>query len=283
MWNINLDQNKLYLQLFNIFEKELLTIFEYVAPTKENRDTYWNRIHELLLRIWAEVENIAKWICSNIAQTKKEETDWIENATSEKFLKYLNQNLSIKEKAIQFTAWLEVWETEYITPFWNKSWRENYDNLKHWKMENYNNCNLWNVIMALWWYYILLNYLLLWYNKTRECKSIIMVNPSVNLGISSFIFAPTTSFDKKSFTLHLIYWDEILLDENDVQRYTEELLKIDLEIPNNSPLKEQEYLFYTHFCTTSKISWLDYLKAISTPEKAFNTKHLLKPEFWFVN
>jgi hypothetical protein len=32
-----------------------------------------------------------------------------------------------------------------------------------------------------------------------------MVNPAVNLGINSSIIIPTTSFDKKSFALHLIY------------------------------------------------------------------------------
>lgn len=283
MWNINLDQNKLYLQLFNLFEKELLNIFEYIAPTEENMDTYWNRIHELLLRIWAEVENIAKWVCNYIAITKNEDINRIENATSEKFLKYLIENLSINAKNIQFTAWLDLWWQKYISPFSIKDWWENYDNLKHWKIENYNLCNLWNIIMALWWYYILLNYLLLWYNKTRECDNILTLNPSKNLGINSTVFIPTTTFDKGSFTLHLAYWDDISINESDVQSYNKKLSIINLEIPQNSPLKEHEYLFYTHFHVTPKISWLEYLKAMNTPEKKFKTNYFLKPEFWFIN
>lgn len=54
----------LYVQLFKIFEKELLSIFENIHPFWDNNlKAYWNRIHELHLRICSEVENIAKEVC----------------------------------------------------------------------------------------------------------------------------------------------------------------------------------------------------------------------------
>lgn len=65
----------LYIQLFKIYEKELLNIFEHIHPIWENLKTYGNRIHELHLRICSEVENIAKEVCYTIKS--KEEVEWI--------------------------------------------------------------------------------------------------------------------------------------------------------------------------------------------------------------
>jgi hypothetical protein len=54
--------------LFDIYEQELLTIFQYVAPINlnNNLETTGNRIHELHLRVCAECENLVKQICKKL-------------------------------------------------------------------------------------------------------------------------------------------------------------------------------------------------------------------------
>ena len=64
--SIELDKKKFFLQLFDLFEKELLTIFEYIAPIENNYHISGNRIHDLHLRICSKIENLAKFLCLDI-------------------------------------------------------------------------------------------------------------------------------------------------------------------------------------------------------------------------
>ena len=73
-----IDEKKVFIDLFDIYEQELLTIFQYVAPVnntyniidaewneheyKINFNVSWNKIHELHLRVCAESENLMKLI-----------------------------------------------------------------------------------------------------------------------------------------------------------------------------------------------------------------------------
>jgi len=57
-WDNIIDEKKVFLDLFNIYEQELLTIFQYVAPIGKMKVSS-NKIHELHMRVCAECENLA--------------------------------------------------------------------------------------------------------------------------------------------------------------------------------------------------------------------------------
>lgn len=56
----NVDENKVYEGVFNIFELELEEISRFVAFTSGNMTAYSNKIHELHLRVCSEIENVLK-------------------------------------------------------------------------------------------------------------------------------------------------------------------------------------------------------------------------------
>ena len=163
-WINLIDEKKVFIDLFDIYEQELLTIFQYVAPITENikLNVSSNKIHELHIRVCAECENLAKMII------KKYQYD--ESGKNMAFyIREINNHLWICDKKIRFTQSMDLeLNNKVIQPFEPEksskitpSWWTNYNNIKHHKIENYSECWLWDVIYALWGYYILLNYLVL--------------------------------------------------------------------------------------------------------------------------
>lgn len=215
-----IQKDKLYVELFKIFEKELLNIFETVSPFQHNLWVFGNKIHELHLRICAEVENLVKEVAQDffweneIKKLEKTNTDndiknklerlWYKSY-DEKLLSYiseekyepfsfyfslLNDKLWLSCKRLIFIWWVEwynFWDVgSYFVPFqikkWNKTpvWRSNYNGIKHNKLKKYQICNLWDLINAFWAYYILLNYLVVWLKRPLQTSWIIMQNPLQN-------------------------------------------------------------------------------------------------------
>lgn len=279
MWKVNIDVKKLYLQLFNIFEGELNNIFEYVAPIEENSTTCWNRIHELLLRLWAEVENLAKEVCNDIAKNEWESAERINSANSEKFLKYLINKISIDKKTIKFIWWLErgfLLKKPFSTTY---RWTH-YDSLKHWKIEKYGDCNLNDVIMAFWWYYILLNYLLIWYKWIWKCDKLSMIN-SDKLGIvKSSIYSPTFTYHEQSMNLE-VSWLSWILDEALVKPIISKLESSDKMIKFNIDPNECLFCVYLkieQFVTYSSLRQYRVKNLPNVPKI-----YQLVPVFSFIN
>ena len=228
-----IDEKKVFIDLFDIYEQELLTIFQYVAPVnntynitdsewneheyKINFNVSWNKIHELHLRVCAECENLMKLIAQKIFPER--DFDWeyresksmdikelneISQESREKikksmykhadmpfYLEVLNDIFWICDKKIEFLKTIETIPENQITytqPLERNNntkivpkWWENYNKLKHDKINNYTMCTLENLINSLGAYYILLNYLIFDIDK----------NIHRNEKIKSKLFKPT--------------------------------------------------------------------------------------------
>ena len=180
-WLNRIDEKKVFIDLFDIYEQELLTIFQYVAPITKN--IKWNvpgnKIHELLIRIGAECENLTKEVLK-IYKCK---------CASKKmpcYIEELNKKLKICSKKILFNQFVDN-KDPLIQPFKIKSgnedpeWWIHYNGIKHHKIKKYLECWLSDVINSLWAYYILLNYFVL------DGPQLVYRNNKIN----SKIFKPT--------------------------------------------------------------------------------------------
>lgn len=282
MWKVNIDKKKLYSQLFEIFEKELINIFEYIAPIETNKKTCWNRVHELLLRLGAEVENVAKEVCYDIAKDLWETTERIEQAQSKDFLWYLIDKVSINKKKLKFIWWIEEW-IELKTPFSISDWRDHYDSLKHWKIEKYSDCSLDDVIMAFWWYYILLNYMVLWYKYIGKCNWLSMMNSEKNSIIKSSIFYPTMAYHEQSMTLE-VNWYFWMLDESMVDTINNLIKSNNKMIILEKDIKSyDECLFYVYWSINSFITLWDVKQSRLRNLPNISKTYRLSPVFSFTN
>jgi hypothetical protein len=54
-----------YIHSFNIIEKDIKILFDYISPNNENKSTFSHRIYELFFRCCTEFENNAKAILSD--------------------------------------------------------------------------------------------------------------------------------------------------------------------------------------------------------------------------
>lgn len=207
-----IEKVKLFKEQFWIFEKDLLTIFEYISPTEENFYVYWDKLHNLLLTIWSECQNLSKEVTAYIAVKEWDNFDSIPSGLC--YRDYLDWKLSLKSKSIRFIKCMEAEKQMYIKPFSdtvddngnsNRERWTHYNKLKHKKMDRYDKCCLKDVIYALWTYYILLQYLILWYDKDIRCDSGEILNSKKNIWFDSTIFSPTFCYHEKSMTLD-VHW-----------------------------------------------------------------------------
>jgi len=82
---MDFNTEKIYEGLYSLFEDELIEIGNYVSFTESNLKTYSNKIHELHLRICAEIENVLKIVMATyFIGTKTVQEMWDEKKS--KFL-----------------------------------------------------------------------------------------------------------------------------------------------------------------------------------------------------
>ena len=149
MVNISLDKKQVFVQLFRIYEKEFCEILQYVAPLRQNYNTSSNKIHELHLRVCAEIENLIKEVAKDIffdfdfesdfKSKEKNKLDRLVEQISDQttkdqitklfsrkpdfpyFLNKINKETSICSKKIKFCKDLELVPNDvagfYIHPF----------------------------------------------------------------------------------------------------------------------------------------------------------------------
>lgn len=316
-WLNSIDEKKVFIDLFDIYEQELLAIFQYVAPInntchivdsewkecgcwcKINLNVSWNKIHELHLRVCAESENLMKRIAKKLfpkrdfdQEYRKEKSKDIKSVTKklqvddaerikEKLYKYadmqfylgvLDKELWLCSKIIQFSKIVETnpeKQISLIQPFERNNkdhslptWWDNYNIIKHYKIENYTQCTLRDLINSLWAYYMLLNYL-----------SMNINNPVYDdIEIKSKIFKPTIWRVIYPLNISLYYgqyrenkpWfikDVYRGDKRIIPWYYDDKLKDEIQLEldkahnefilqdrifevNNEYLKNENYFFY---------------------------------------
>ena len=249
--SISIEKTKLFKQQFWVFEKDILNIFEYIAPTNENYSVYWNKIHNLLLSIWAECQNLSQELVLNISGEEWDDFNLI--SSWECYREYLDLKLSIKSKSIQYIWWLEIWNKLFISPFtseidenWDSIWKwwSHYNKLKHKKMDWYNKCCLNDVIFAFWVYYILLQYLIIWYKWTMNCeRDSNIFNSKKNIWFESQIFLPTFCYHEQSVNLDL-NWYTWIISEWDILAFKSVLQDSDNVIVLPENLDRKNCLYY---------------------------------------
>jgi len=324
MWNnLVIDKKELFVQLFRIFEQEFLNILQYIAPIKINYNTSSNKVHELHLRICAEIENMIKEVAKDMDSDFDFESEFNEHKKSklssssgevlksifdkieenEKntlvdllwwkkpdfsyFLSFVDEKIALCSKKIKFLADLELMPTAnksffdrwfYIQPFEKKSslvpvWRTNYNKVKHNKIENYTECTLEDLIYSISWYYLLLNYLIFWFDAKLKVEKIPFNDPtkwnleykSNNYEINTHLFEMTCCTIKRVIKLQNgqysdWFWEVI---SNDEYEWIKDKLQKSIEamIPytgSTITLKQSVYCCYFDYVREIIYVWNHY-------------------------
>lgn len=135
-----------YVRAFQILQKDLLELFDYVEPADTNRDCYSYRIHELHTRACIEVEANCKAILSENNYARQGNWDMSD-------YRKLDQTHHLSS----FHVRLPIWKgTENLrTPFaaWKAgdalAWYQAYNSVKHSRHENFDRSNFGNMLDAM--------------------------------------------------------------------------------------------------------------------------------------
>ncbi len=137
----NMDEQK---RLVSIYERELLTIFDYVDPVKNNMSTYSLQIYQLFLKCCTEFENMCKLILSDNGYSLK-------NNSGIKDYYKINR-LMLLDK---YTCSSPYIGSQKFTPFidWTNghslNWYQDYNSVKHNRTNEFAKANLNNVINSV--------------------------------------------------------------------------------------------------------------------------------------
>lgn len=149
--NTNEFQKVFWSYYLNLEEKFINTT-KYVEVTKDNYLTYSIEYTSLLLNICSEIDVIFKEICNFNQNNHKCINDYFKVITA-KFSDIFKEKVTSSFDSIELTPFFD-WTSEYRPVWW-----ENYNNVKHGRLENFNRGNLENVLNALTGLYILERYL----------------------------------------------------------------------------------------------------------------------------
>jgi hypothetical protein len=134
-------------------EDQIVKLFEYIEPAKENETVYSNKMWQLLVQICTEVESNFKLILSsngyqetNFQNLNMKNDYYLVNKPMKLhlykvYLKW-HENGECKEKAFEPFA---AWSNDYYRQL---QWYHSYNNIKHNRFANFKDANLLNVINA---------------------------------------------------------------------------------------------------------------------------------------
>ena len=138
---------KQYIHAFELIQKDLLELFDYVEPADRNRDCHSLRIVELLLRTCVEVEANCKAILRENAYGRKKN-----NWTMEDYKK-LNRTHRLSSYQVKFPVWHGA--QNVCTPFlaWSSGkgsdWYNAYNQTKHDRHAQFEQANFGNLLDAV--------------------------------------------------------------------------------------------------------------------------------------
>jgi hypothetical protein len=135
-----------YIRAFEILQKDVLELFDFVEPSDVNQACYSYRIHDLHTRACIEVEANCKAIMADNGYPKA--GDW--NMSD---YRKLNTTHRLSSYQIQFPVWHGTYHTR--TPFasWKGAgrleWYQAYNEAKHSRHENFKTANFRNLLDAV--------------------------------------------------------------------------------------------------------------------------------------
>jgi len=146
-----------HIMSYYLIVEDLKRAFEYIEPIEINYDVYSHRLFELLLRVCTEIESIMSELL-NVHDYKSQK-----NKSSNYNLKMrdyfeLEKHLKLSQYTVKFR------ENQIYAPYavWNEKnfkklmWYDNYNKVKHNRVNKFDLANLKNVINAVSGLYILL-------------------------------------------------------------------------------------------------------------------------------
>jgi hypothetical protein len=139
-----------YIRAFEILQKDLLTLFEYIEPSDSNLKTYSYRIHELLIRVCIEIESNFKVILSDNSYTGKRNLDMQD-------YKKVNATHRLSSFAVRLPVWQGKRNIRKPYASWARRnsrhtslpWYQAYNNSKHNRHINFKQANFGNLTDAI--------------------------------------------------------------------------------------------------------------------------------------
>ncbi len=134
---------------FELLQKDLLTLFEYIEPSRRSRDAYSFRTYELLLRTCTEIEANFKSILKANTYTVRRERDW---NIKDYFL--INHSHFLSEYKISMPFWdgsesvrqpFKEWNGDDYAPL---SWYAAYNKAKHDRASNLREASFHHLVNA---------------------------------------------------------------------------------------------------------------------------------------
>ena len=144
---------KVFWSYYLNLEEKFINTTKYVEVTKDNYFSYSIEYTSLLLNICSEIDVIFKEICNFNQSDHKCINDYFK-VVNTKFSNIFKEKVTSSFDSIELTPFCG-WTSEDRPVWW-----ENYNNVKHGRLENFNRGNLKNVLNALAGLYILERYLL---------------------------------------------------------------------------------------------------------------------------
>lgn len=208
------------IRAYNIIEKDLIDILDYIEPSVDNFNTYSHRVYELLLRVCTEFESNAKKILLENWYIKKGELNIedyykINNATKlSEYTFYLNT--SSTKTRLTLSPFSE-WTTNH-----SLKWYKNYNLVKHNRYSEFRNANLGNLLNATsWLFWILFSQfytfsfsrnlpLISWYQNNRSTKE---------EGSASHLFSVVMPQSWKEEEMYWFDWTLIKGSENPTENF----------------------------------------------------------------
>jgi hypothetical protein len=169
---LNIDRRTFekYWSYYKSIENMFINTIQYVSPSKANKETYSDEYAKIIFLCGSEIDSILKLICKleNITPKNKrynmgDYSIFIEKTASLKEECYCPRCMTtIKEEYLMIAPFNKI---QIDKPYSGLDWWENYQSLKHNRMENAKKGNLQNATSMLIAHYILIRFLINYLEK----------------------------------------------------------------------------------------------------------------------
>ena len=138
-----------YIRAFELIEKDLLTLFEYIEPAAVNRKAYSFRTFELFLRTCTEIEANFKSILRSNTYSRSS----ARNLNIEDYFK-INSSHFLSKYEVHLPHWDGTGSVRRPFKLWNSvthrlDWYQSYNDAKHDRAQNLGSASLENLVDAV--------------------------------------------------------------------------------------------------------------------------------------
>lgn len=167
---MNRDRFEIYWGYYLSIEKMLENTRQYVSPSYNNKDTYSDEFSKIILLSCSEIDSILKFICElkGIEKTGKyykmeDYAKLLEQVSDIKDIGYCPlYNSSLTEDALVVYPFSTI---DSKKSYANLDWWNNYQKIKHDRIENVEYGNLHNAVFALTAHYIIMRFMIDYLNS----------------------------------------------------------------------------------------------------------------------